>query len=129
MLEHGAYLRLIGEYWNTGAPLPDNAERMRRACGGHSEEDAEAIQYVLERYFVKDGDAWRHHKIDQQLKEHAEHAKKSSESARKAAKARWGDSAQGNADAMRDACETHCAADANHSTPLHSTPYQRKKTP
>lgn len=125
LLEHGAYLRLIGEYWNTGKPLPADAERMRRACGGHCEQDAKAIQYVLERYFELDGDVWRHHKIDETLKSHAEHAKKASEAASKAANARWSKDAEGNAKRMR----TASVSDANHSTPLQSEVEEEEVVP
>jgi uncharacterized protein YdaU (DUF1376 family) len=111
LLEHGAYLRLIGEYWNTGKPIPADASRIRRACGVQSDEDAKSAQYVLERYFYLDGEVWRHKTIDEDLAKESERALKKSEAARTAANARWA-----NEDEMPAACVTH----ATHSTPLHN---------
>ncbi len=113
LVEHGAYLRLIGEYWNTGKPLPADAERMRRACGCHSEADTKAIEYVLDRFFSREGDVWRHKRLDADLASEIEHRKKRSEAAKTAAEARWSD-----ASSMRGASQPH----ATHSTPLQPTP-------
>ena len=119
LTEHGAYLRLIGEYWSTGKPIPADAERMRRACGVHCEADATAMQYVLERYFHRDGDVWRHSRIERDLVEHANRSEIASEAAKRAANARWAqrDDAKTDARRMPDAMPSACVSDANHSTP------------
>jgi uncharacterized protein YdaU (DUF1376 family) len=113
LLEHGAYLRLIGEYWNTGKPIPADANRIRRACQAHSEEEFKAIDYVLERYFKRTDTVWVHSKIERDLAAQEEYQKKKSEAGKTAANARWEQER-----AMRDACEPQCDGNATHSTPL-----------
>lgn len=117
LLEHGVYLRLIGEYWNTGKPFADPA-RMMRALQAHTDEEKQAIQHVLEQYFHFEEGVWRHHRIERSLKEHTERAEAASDAAKRAAEARW--DAERMRGALPSASETHCVSDANHSTPTHN---------
>jgi len=63
---HGAYLLLIGAYWTSGMPLPDDDEHLAAV----SRLDMKAwkrLRPTLERFFdVSDG-AWRHKRIDAEL--------------------------------------------------------------
>lgn len=63
---HGAYLLLIGAYWTSGMPLPDDDEHLAAV----SRLDTKAwkrLRPTLERFFdVSDG-VWRHGRIDKEL--------------------------------------------------------------
>ena len=81
--QHGAYLLLIMNYWQTGKPLPDNDQRLQCVCRT-SAEHWEELRPALEEFFViKDG-YWYHNRLDKDL----EKVKSKSESARKAAEKR-----------------------------------------
>jgi uncharacterized protein YdaU (DUF1376 family) len=121
LLEHGAYLRLIGEYWNTGQPIEADAERIARACGAHSDTDKAAISYVLNRYFTLEGGYWHHKRIDADLTDNKSRIEKASLAARKAAIARW-EGGEEDAPRMRTASEPQCERNAIHSTPNKDIP-------
>lgn len=81
--QHGAYLLLIMNYWQTGKPLPDNDQRLQCVCRTSAEHWQE-LRPALEEFFViKDG-YWFHNRLDKDL----EKVKSKSESARKAAEKR-----------------------------------------
>lgn len=65
--EHGAYLLLIMNYWQTGKPLPDNDRRMSSICSTSVEKWLE-IKPILNEFFILDdnGDipVWRHPRLD-----------------------------------------------------------------
>ena len=121
LVEHGAYLKLIGTYWSTGRPIPSDAVRMRRACGAVSDEEAAAALFVLQTYFHQEGDVWRHRRIERDLAEHAHRAELASTAAKKAAEARWSPSKE-DADSSSKRMRSASVSDGNHSTPLHSIP-------
>ena len=81
--QHGAYLLLIMNYWQTGKPLPDNDQRLQCVCRTSAEHWQE-LRPALEEFFtIKDG-YWYHNRLDKDL----EKVKSKSESARKAAEKR-----------------------------------------
>ena len=81
--QHGAYLLLIMNYWQTGKPLPDNDQRLQCVCRTSAEHWQE-LRPALEEFFViKDG-YWYHNRLDKDL----EKVRSKSESARKAAEKR-----------------------------------------
>ena len=89
--QHGAYLLLIMEYWQSG-PLPDNDRILARVSLSDTLGDWLEIRPALERFFIVDAGVWHHHRVDVEI----EKAKKRIESARKGANltnlAKWGKS-------------------------------------
>lgn len=81
--QHGAYLLLIMNYWQTGKPLPDNDQRLQCVCRTSAEHWQE-LRPALEEFFVIKGGYWYHNRLNKDL----EKVRSKSESARKAAEKR-----------------------------------------
>jgi uncharacterized protein YdaU (DUF1376 family) len=67
LAEHGAYLMLMAHYYNTGKPLPANASVLHRVCRAQTDLEQEAVAVVLTAYFKRDGELYRHSRIDREL--------------------------------------------------------------
>ena len=82
-LEKGIYIDLLMLYYSLERPLMrSECERISRA---YSDEEKAALKYVLDRFFMADGDAYRHQRCDKEL----EAARSKSSKAAASAKARW----------------------------------------
>lgn len=64
--EHGAYLLLIGHYWTTGAPLPDDDTLLARIARMQPKEWKRARPVVV-AFFQRDGNTLRQKRIDTEL--------------------------------------------------------------
>lgn len=93
-----AYLRLIWMYYDTEQPLPADAKKLAFKIGSNPD----SVQMILDTFFVKDEEVYRHKRCDKVLNE----IYSKSEQARAAAKARWGK----NADAMHEQCNSNADA-------------------
>lgn len=62
--EHGAYLLLIFNYWQTGKPLPKN-----RLAGiaRLSNDRWTDVERSLNEFFIDDGNTWIHQRIERDL--------------------------------------------------------------
>ena len=67
LAEHGAYLLLMGHYYSTRRPLPANAALLHRVCRCTNDEEKRAVETVLREFFTKDGEVYRHQRIDAEL--------------------------------------------------------------
>ena len=63
---HCAYLHLIGHYWVTGAPLPDDDEKLRRIARLDRGQWKKTREDVA-AFFEVDGGLWRHTRIEVEL--------------------------------------------------------------
>lgn len=63
--QHGAYLLLIMEYWNTG-PIPDSDEELAGIVR-MSRRDWQRIRPKIERFFAVVEGAWRHDRIEREI--------------------------------------------------------------
>lgn len=86
--QHGGYLLLIMEYWNTG-PLQDDDEELA-AIALADVREWRKLRPKLERFFVVTEGLWRHSRIDRELDRWGERKAQAIERARAAAAARWG---------------------------------------
>ena len=87
-VEHGTYLLLLGHYWVTGEPLPDDDYQLKN-ISKNTAHIWKKIRPIIEKFFiVKDG-VWRHKRVDEELAKAVENREKRSEKATKAAEARW----------------------------------------
>ena len=77
--EHGAYLLLLMEYWNRGAPLPDDDRALARLAG-LSLKRWKTLRAEIASFFFCDGVTWSHKRIEADLM----HARQKIEKARKA---------------------------------------------
>jgi len=62
--EHGAYLLLIFNYWQTGKPLPK--ARLARIARMTNERWT-PVEQALSEFFADDGETWIHERIEQDL--------------------------------------------------------------
>jgi uncharacterized protein YdaU (DUF1376 family) len=64
--EHGAYMLLIGRYWTSGVPLPDDDAQLRRTSRMTLAEWKRARPTLAAFFELRDG-RWRHKRIDSEL--------------------------------------------------------------
>jgi uncharacterized protein YdaU (DUF1376 family) len=86
-IEHGAYLLLIMNYWQTGKPLNNSNERLTNVAR-MSKEEWSASKETLQEFFKVDGDTWTHLRIEADLFEVNSKATKASDAGKKSAEAR-----------------------------------------
>ena len=65
-LEHGAYFRLIMNYWQRGKPLPDDTLKLMRIAG-LSQAEWDSMAATMADFFVIDAGHWNHKRIDAEL--------------------------------------------------------------
>ena len=67
MLEHGAYTLLQAEYYDTQAPLVANVQQLLFICRATTEAEQQAVQQVLDEFFVLEDDGFHHPRIDEEI--------------------------------------------------------------
>jgi uncharacterized protein YdaU (DUF1376 family) len=77
-LEHGAYMLLIINYWQRGAPIPDDDKRLSGIARMSVEQWLNVRPTVVD-FFVVEGGFWRHKRIDTELLAVAAKSKKASQ--------------------------------------------------
>ena len=65
--QHGAYLLLIGHYWTTGKPLPDDDAKLWRIAAADSRGHWLKLRAVLAPFFDVAGGVWHHARIEYEL--------------------------------------------------------------
>lgn len=125
--EHGAYLLLIGHYWSSGQPLPDDDAQLRRIAKVEGGAQWKRLRPVLAAFFHVGAGLWRHGRIEGELSEASKRSKKAKTRAKKAADARWqgqhdevpedphggeDDADEDDAPGMQKACSKHSVSDA-----------------
>lgn len=81
--EKGIYIDLLSFYYSVERPI--TKEECRRIARAYADEDAQAMQYVLQTHFIDDGEVYRHEKCEKVIAD----AKALIEKKRKASQARW----------------------------------------
>jgi len=65
MLQHGAYLKCMLEYYRSGAPLPSDIQSVFLAVNTRSADEEKAVVFVLEHFFKKQSDgSFGHSRIE-----------------------------------------------------------------
>ena len=112
-LEKGIYIDLLMLYYSVERPLMrSECERISRA---YAPEEKAALEYVLDRFFHREGDVYAHHRCDEEIAKASEKSAK----AAKSAQARWNKAAKGPASSVSDAnglqngCTCNTDVDAN----------------
>ena len=87
-VEHGAYMLLMGHYWSTGEPLPDDNKRLANITGLGLDVWLTIRPTISEFFEVKNG-KWTHKRIEHELKKAIRNRRVASEKGHKGAHARW----------------------------------------
>ena len=67
LVQHGAYTLLLDEYYNTGKPLDANASVLHRVCSALAPEEQEAVNFILERFFIKTDKGYINKRVEEEL--------------------------------------------------------------
>lgn len=104
--QHGFYLLLIGHYWTTGKPLPDDDAKLWRIARADSLDHWKAHRESIAAFFsVGDGE-WRHARIAEELELAVEKRTAAKDRAEKAARTRWEREKQSRSNANGNASGT-----------------------
>jgi uncharacterized protein YdaU (DUF1376 family) len=127
-LEHGAYLLLIGHYWGSGRPLPDDDAVLARIVR-LNRPAWRKVRPAIEPFFdCRDG-LWHHRRIERELKEAAANKARRVDSARGAASARWSRDASRMPDAMRQQCPSPSSSPSPGQPPSEVVPSSPASVP
>lgn len=113
-LEKGVYIDLLFLYYSLERPLMrSECDRISRA---YTAEEKNALEYILGRFFMADGESYRHQRCDKEIEATLSKSVKAAASA----KARW-DRQKANesqkkmkTSQMQDACANHANASETH---------------
>jgi uncharacterized protein YdaU (DUF1376 family) len=84
LLEHGAYLGCMLEYYRTARALPADLNTVYRVLRAITPEEQQAIVTILGEFFEKQVDGtWKHHRIEEELQGIVEKRRRKSESGAK----------------------------------------------
>jgi uncharacterized protein YdaU (DUF1376 family) len=124
--EDGIYGRLLRRYYDTEAPLCADVKALQRFVRARSKDEQQAVQTVLDEFFVLEADGWHHKRCDQEIQRYREKSQKARESVSK----RW---AKRDADAMPTHNETPTEpireAYERNTDDIHRAPVPRHQTP
>lgn len=92
--QHGAYLCLIGLYWQNGGPLPNDLPRLQRILRATTKKDGQTLKFILQKHFtLNTHGAWAHERIDRDIEKLQHYRNAQTEKSQKAVHARKGKSA------------------------------------
>lgn len=86
LIEDLAYRRLIDEYYLSEHAFNGCSADVARLIG--LRDNLQEVEYVLNRYFSKDGDSWHHRRIDSDIEDYRQKQEKRSNAGKKSAEAR-----------------------------------------
>jgi uncharacterized protein YdaU (DUF1376 family) len=86
--QFGAYVLLIGAYWRTGKPLPDNDAWLRNVAR-YDVRDWVRDKSVLASFFTVENGAWTHKRVERELLEARQNQDSQRHRTRAASAARW----------------------------------------
>jgi uncharacterized protein YdaU (DUF1376 family) len=75
--QHGSYLACMLAYYRTGKPLPLDCSTVFRIVGAFTADEQKNVAFVLQNFFQKTDDCWKHRRIDEELVRIAESRAKS----------------------------------------------------
>jgi uncharacterized protein YdaU (DUF1376 family) len=106
LLEHGAYRQLLDLYYLNECELDANA--LRLICA-RSEDEIRAAQTVLDEFFEKTENGYKHKRCEAEIAKY----RQKSDKAKASAEARWGKKQSGNKERNANAMRTHNGRNAN----------------
>lgn len=120
MMEHGAYLLLMLQYYSSGKPLPAELAELYKLAHARTHSEKAAVQSCVSKFFRNGNATLVQTRIERELTVWAERTRK----ARDAANAKWGKTTNkqtaddaGASKVVKEkdanACAEQCSADAN----------------
>ncbi len=67
MVEDGAYRRLLDIYYTRERPLPGDPKAIYRLARAHTKVERDAINAVLQEFFVEENFLFRHHRCEKEI--------------------------------------------------------------
>ncbi len=120
-VEDAAYSRMLRKYYAEEKPLPADLRAVVRLVGARSEEEREAVEVVLNEFFVLEQDGWHNKRADGEIAKFALKREKAGKSAR----ARWNANAS---DSDANASKRHAnASNQDADALLQSEPAHGKR--
>jgi len=90
LMERGAYVLLLDEYYTHGKALPNDMERLYRICKAFAKDERKAVEHVVATYFQLQEDERLHNKrADKEIKKQAEFLALQRAKGKAGANARW----------------------------------------
>jgi uncharacterized protein YdaU (DUF1376 family) len=86
--QDGIYRRLRDYYWKNGGPIPDDINMIYRAARALSFEEKQDVEFIVNSFFIMEGNYIRHLELDKRYHEACERYEKKSEAGKKAVAAR-----------------------------------------
>jgi uncharacterized protein YdaU (DUF1376 family) len=127
-IEDATYSRLIRKYYATEKPMPVDIKTVQRLVNARSKEEKNAVELVLNEFFILTNDGWRQGRCDHEIARFKDKQAK----AKRSADSRWQPSnatattaeikldLDTNASCVRiaEALPTQCSPDTNHQSPI-----------
>lgn len=101
LTEHGAYFKLLMSYWQKGC-LEHCLEKCSRIAGAYTQAEREAVQSVVERFFIAEDGMLYNKRMTAELERAKAKRDAAQSKARKAAESRW-NNASSNAPSIHQA--------------------------
>jgi uncharacterized protein YdaU (DUF1376 family) len=126
-IEDATYSRLIRKYYATEKPMPSDIKTVQRLVNAKSKEEKNAVELVLNEFFILTDDGWRQGRCDHEIARFKDKQAK----AKRSADSRWQPSiavsavteAKLDLDSkpacvrIADALPGQCSPDTNHQSP------------
>ena len=108
LIQHGAYHLLLCTYYSTAQPLEADKSSLYRVCAAMTEDERQAVDFVIGKFFTLDGDVYRNKRADEEIAKAEEIQAKRSEAGKRGANARANASANASTsdDAIADTTTT-----------------------
>lgn len=90
LIEDAIYSRLLRRYYAEETPIKNDMAQVCRWVGARSEEEKQAVETVLNEFFVLDGDVWTNKRADEEIGIYRAKAKQASAAGKKSAESRRG---------------------------------------
>lgn len=117
--QHGFYLLLIGHYWSTGQPFPDDDAQLWRIARADSLSHWKRNRSIIAALFkIADG-VWKHSRVERELADAKVRQAAAKDRASKAARTRW---------AIHDECSEHTTSNPGDCPPPPHPPSQSVTT-
>ena len=126
-IEDATYSRLIRKYYATEKPMPVDIKTVQRLVNARSKEEKNAVELVLNEFFILTDDGWRQGRCDHEIARFKDKQAK----AKRSADSRWqpsiavSNAAEAKLDTdlsptcvrIPDALPTQCSPVTNHQSP------------
>jgi uncharacterized protein YdaU (DUF1376 family) len=109
LVEDAIYTRLLRRYYAEESPIVNDMQKVCRWVGARTEEERQAVEDVLDEFFVLDDGYWHNKRADAEIAAYQAKSSKASESAAK----RWHN--KKDAEEMPKQCERNANAMPSHT--------------